>query len=926
MKALRISSFLILSFALLSNCGGMPVSGDSAPDKPALPAASCFKVVVSEQGMARISADDLAAKAGISALDPRKLNLYCAGKPVPVLIEGEEDGKFDEGDSIIFYCAQSNPRSPSDVFWLKPMAEGEQAVRYKVDERKPDEKAEFIQKVETGIPLRDRMDIGGTRSAGGMTVSARVVNTYEPARLDVIVSSSYFEAGENTNAKLALHLRRRQCGADYGVEWKFAVTVGGTDLSFKEEVKGLDWDITCEVPTKYFVNAGDKRRLTLKLANKSTYPENVMEGFVAAMVYVQSGSLTYTERAWARGDQVIIRDVASVGSNIIVEGFTKMEVRVFCPQDRTETRTEALPSMSSPGGYFTARNSGPYIAVSGGAFIKAAVEPYEIGSKNEGWPPHPDLRSAGNEADYLIIAPGAFVEAAGDLAKYRALPRRDGETFKTMAVDSQEIYDQFGEGRFGPQAVKEFLAYARKNWKRPPRYVLLAADAQRDSDFAAPGRTIPAYQCETWFSGICGTDNWYAAWSDDGAPEFAIGRLPADSPDELKTMIDKIIAYETESESGAWRRKLEVVAGEARMGPEIDALLLRMFRLIFGGNMPRVFDLEVAYTGENSDYYYPSKKFNAHVIDSINKGALIFTYVGHGSAQSLDHIYRREGEYPIFEHGDVAKLDCAGRSPIMFIVACDSGAFDVAGADCLGEEIVKKRTAPIAVVASSSESHPYGNGILGIEMLPAFFARGGECGAVTAPARASLGEMLEYMKFRNTRGKSLLRTTLDAAAKAWVGSKEIEQRLRVDHQYLYNLLGDPALQVAMPRYDVKVEVDKEYAKSGEKITVSGTCEGVKEGKAVVTFECDITEPLYPGQKAAADEKAQIERFAENNDKVAFSQEVEVKDGKFSFVMAVPKSAPKGTAGLQPGTYYIKVYLTGKEGDAFGAAKFEIPGE
>lgn len=925
MKAFRISSFLVISLALLSNCGGMPASGDSAPGK-GLAAASCFKVVVVEEGMARIAYEDLAAKADVSELEPGKLNLYCDGKAIPVLVEGGEDGKLDAGDGIIFYCGQSNPRSPVDVFWLKPMAEGEAAVRYKVDERKPDEKAGYVQTVETEIPLRDKMDVNGARSAGGMTVSSRVVNTYETARLDVIVSSSHFEAGENAKAKLTVHLRRRQCGVDYGVDWKVAVTASGHELPLKEEVKGLDWDITCEVPVKYFVNAGDKRMLTLKLVNKSTFPEKVMEGFVAAMVYVRGGSITFAERAWARGDQVVIHDVASVGSNIIVEGFTKMEVRVFCPRDCTETRTEALPSMSSPGGYFTARNSGPYIAVSGGAFIKAGVEPYEVGTKNEGWARHADLSAPGNEANYLIIAPGAFVEAAGELAKYRALPRRNDETFKTMTVDSQEIYDQFGEGRFGPQAVKEFLAYARKNWKRPPRYVLLAADAQRDSDFAAPGRTIPAYQCETWFSGICGTDNWYAAWSDDGAPEFAIGRLPADSPDELKTMIDKIIAYETESENGAWRRKLEVVAGEARMGPEIDALLLRMFRLIFGGNMPRVFDLEVAYTGENSDYYYPSKKLNAHVIDSINKGALIFTYVGHGAVDSLDHIYRKEGEYSIFERGDVAKLDCAGRSPIMFIVACDSGAFDVAGADCLGEDIVKAPNAPIAVVASSSESHPYGNGTLVIEMLPAFFARGGECGALTAPARASLGDMLEYLKFRNTRGKSLLRTTLDLAAKAWVGSKEVQQSLRVDHQYLYNLLGDPALQVAFPQYDVKVEVDKEYAKSGEKITVSGTCEGVKEGKALVTFECDITEPLYPEQKAAADEKAQIQRFEESNDKVAFTQEVEVKDGKFSFEMVVPKSAPKSTAGLQPGTYYIKVYLTGKEGDAFGAAKFEIPGE
>jgi len=649
MKTLKILVVAILALALASVSPVLRAQ-DAAP---ALPPASCFKIVASEKGMCRISYEDLAAQADVSALDPRKLNLYCGGKAVPILIAGEEDGKLDPGDGIIFYCGQSNPRSPVDVFWLRPLAEGETPLRYKQDDRMPDEKAQTIDVVETTVPLRDAMETGDANNPSGITISARTINTFQPVSLKTRIDSMDFVADDKTKAKLVLHLRRRQSGADCGVDWKFAVSVGGKYLPFKESVKGLNWYITCEIPQKYFTNAVNRRLLTVTLTNKSTYPDTVMEGFVAAMVYVWSASLTFSENPWARDDEYIVRN-AEPGTAVRVEGFSGGAIRVFSPEDAAELGVETGRYKEGQSyGIFVAKSKGPHIATQFTAFIKAAVEPYEIESKNDAFPHHPDLRAAANAADYLVIAPSAFIDAVQPLAKYRALPRRDGEKFSVMVVDAQEIYDQFAFGRFGPKPIKDFMEYARKNWEHAPRYILLAADADRDTDFAAPGRTIPACQFETWFSGISGTDNWYATWGADGMPEFAIGRLPADSPEELRVMIDKIIAYETKSDSGPWRRKLDVVGGETRMGPEVEALLQKMFRLIFGEMMPRAFDLEVCYAGASSAYYYPAREFQKHFIESINNGALFFTYVGHGAVDSLDRADSGAEQFPIFEHADV---------------------------------------------------------------------------------------------------------------------------------------------------------------------------------------------------------------------------------------------------------------------------------
>jgi len=47
-------------------------------------------------------------------------------------------------------------------------------------------------------------------------------------------------------------------------------------------------------------------------------------------------------------------------------------------------------------------------------------------------------------------------------------------------VDVEEVYDAFSYGHKTPQAIKDFLLYARKNWLRSPRYVLLTGDSTFD--------------------------------------------------------------------------------------------------------------------------------------------------------------------------------------------------------------------------------------------------------------------------------------------------------------------------------------------------------------------------------------------------------------------------------------------------------------
>ena len=55
-------------------------------------------------------------------------------------------------------------------------------------------------------------------------------------------------------------------------------------------------------------------------------------------------------------------------------------------------------------------------------------------------------------------------------------------------MDVNDIYDEFSFGEKTPQAIKDFLQWARANWQQAPRFVVLLGDATIDPrDYAGLG-------------------------------------------------------------------------------------------------------------------------------------------------------------------------------------------------------------------------------------------------------------------------------------------------------------------------------------------------------------------------------------------------------------------------------------------------------
>jgi hypothetical protein len=72
------------------------------------------------------------------------------------------------------------------------------------------------------------------------------------------------------------------------------------------------------------------------------------------------------------------------------------------------------------------------------------------------------LRSATNQADYLLIAPRAFLPAAEPL-----LERRADQGLAARGVAAEDVYDAFGHGQPSAEAIRAFVAFAYQSWARP---------------------------------------------------------------------------------------------------------------------------------------------------------------------------------------------------------------------------------------------------------------------------------------------------------------------------------------------------------------------------------------------------------------------------------------------------------------------------
>jgi len=155
-------------------------------------------------------------------------------------------------------------------------------------------------------------------------------------------------------------------------------------------------------------------------------------------------------------------------------------------------------------------------------------------------------------ANYLLIY-NTQLDSAGDVTNYKNYRDNNGTPyigkFFTALVDIDQLYDQFAYGiRKSPLAIRNFIQYGinRYNtgaWTQRPQYVFLVGKAREYPDTRYGGAAYT--QCLVPTFGQPGSDNLMAATRFSDTATVSIGRLAAQTDQQVHDYLAKMQAYES---------------------------------------------------------------------------------------------------------------------------------------------------------------------------------------------------------------------------------------------------------------------------------------------------------------------------------------------------------------------------------------------
>lgn len=365
------------------------------------------------------------------------------------------------------------------------------------------------------------------------------------------------------------------------------------------------------------------------------------------------------------------------------------------------------------------------------------------------------------------------------------------------------------------------------------RYIVLVGDTPVFGRKPAPTQ-VPTFYRAARVTAAHGstpaipTDLPYADLDDDDLVDVALGRLPVQTATQLRRLVERIIRYERSSDFGPWRRCLQLTGGVGGFGELVDGAIESVTRGVLTSVLPIDAKPQIAYASPGHPFCPGERSFPDAVWDRYTCGSRFWVYAGHGSVDRLDILERAADDAAELKttiragapHGgansggqaerwtarslldteSAARLHCQpSRSPIGVLLACYAGATD-ARVDCLAERMVLAEGGPVAVIAASRLTMPYGNAKFGLGLLDAVYNRRvRRLGDATRSAIRPLQQSERGGQQAEGAGAGAIGWMIDGLAAMMSPAGSDLEAERREHAVLYQLLGDPLLSLRPPQ-------------------------------------------------------------------------------------------------------------------------------
>jgi hypothetical protein len=475
-----------------------------------------------------------------------------------------------------------------------------------------------------------------------------------------------------------------------------------------------------------------------------------------------------------------------------------------------------------------------------------------------------------DNVDMLIVYHKDFENATQLLNQHR-------KTFSGMNVATAEvsqIYNEFSSGMQDPGAIRDF---AKMLYDRNLRfkYMLLMGDgsfdwqARTSEEKARKTNFIPAYETDESFDAIDAfpSDDFYALLDSiegeqlRGNLDIAVGRIPCKDAIEAESVVRKIIRYESYPESfGDWRNRAVFSADDEDSNYHLidaDYVADRVANETPNFNIDKLYI--DAYRQEISAGGTRVPALNEAITENEFRGMLTFTYLGHGGPKGLaqERILLRE---------DLEAWRNINKLPLIITATCSFAGYDTPKEVTAGE---------VAILNPSG-------GAVGL------FAT---VRAVYASTNATLVNAVYDTLFKKRGSQAIYAGDVLRVSKNHSGTGSNGQK--------FTLLGDPAMRLAIPKYEVTTSkinnraldsVLRDTFKALQKITISGFIRD-DNGQVMTNFNGKIYPTVFDKAltaKTLGQDKDSYVRDFRIQRNIIFKGVATVKNGAWSFSFVVPR--------------------------------------
>jgi len=775
----------LLSFTVeytTSNSGNTSRETNATALNSVLASGNWIKIGIVETGMYKISASQLLSLGFNTNSDPRNFRIYGnGGLQLPernsdyypddlfenaIVVNGESDGAWNDGDAAFFY-AKGNTR------WTYDSSKG----IFKHSRNLYSDTTWYF--ITSDLGLGRRINLQAQNSG----VSVLTVNRFDDYKfiendeenflksgrkwfgnkMEVVISHAFNFTFDNLTG--GQHKAIVGLAARNTIPTNFSINVNGQ--SFSQVVTSLS-------STGYLdTYARENETIFNYTGNNGASSVNVTKLTGSSIGWVDYVILNVKRGLQFNGNQLSFRSVEAASNGGVVKyevGNVNGDVRLW---DVTDYRNPLGQQFTLNGSTLNLTiqmdSLKEYVAFN--PFGTSLPTPFSGGSVT-----NQNLHATA-QVEMVIIAPPQFLGPANQLAEHH----RNFDNLTVAVVNPQQIYNEFSSGHQDIAGIRNFMKmfYNRaETIDDTPKYLLLFGDGSYDPKhrIAENSNLIPTYESPESLSpigSVC-SDDFFGLLdpneganiiqANGGALDLGIGRFPVNTIEEAQAMVNKTIHYnESRDCLGDWRNVVTFIADDEDGADHSDQA--ETVSAIVNQNHP-TYNIEKIYldayqqsTGTGGQTY---PQVNIDINNRIERGSLIMNYAGHGGEQSL----ALERVITIPEINAWENFD----NLTLFITAtCEFSRFDNPEFTSAGEHVIlNPNGGGVGLFTTVRLTFSSSNEALNRNIMDTIFT-------TQNGNRLSLGEILRVGK--NATGSSF-------------------------NNRSFALLGDPALKLSFPDYNV----------------------------------------------------------------------------------------------------------------------------